>query len=83
MSNVINRTETRTAADCLKEIAHYSSQHRQAKYRLDDAPPRARVIAENNVSAYAGLIADTVAELVALPADEAAAALVDHFTRNS
>ena len=80
MSNV---TETRTAADCLKEIAHYSSQHRQAKYRLDDAPPRARIIAESTVEAYAGLIAETVSELVALPNDEAAAALLDHFTRNS
>ena len=82
MPNVIT-TQTRTAADCLKEIAHFASQHRQAKYRLDDAPPRARIIAENNVDAYAALIADTVSELVSLPADETAAALVDHFTRNS
>ena len=82
MSNV-TATETRTAADCLKEISHYASQHRQAKYRLDDAPSRARIIAESNVAAYAALIADTVSELVALPADETAAALVEHFTRNS
>jgi hypothetical protein len=31
----------------------------------------------------AGLIAETVAELVTMPADETAAALVDHFKRNS